>query len=831
MGFSPRTAKAASARSAARLINSFNGNPRGTPSHPVAADKNMPLSVGSSSVRFDSGAFLRSTRGMLPPRTIISAGLLTVASLSTHSVAQLPDALPRPEIRTVVRLDSPIREMSAQAQVARGGVPAALQGIVAALEVDENGWQSLAQADDVLLTGLPIAPGQTVDALLHRRTPLEGTTVVSATLDAEGRTVETPLALPELTCFVGSLVGQPASRVLLARHDSFLIGYVMTADGRWIISSGPADHDGPLVAFHHAALPMGTLQTRDWHCEALLPPHERREKGNLNAGAGNGNEGGIAGTDPCRQSRIAVETDHEFLLLFGGNQGAAAAYVATMFSALTDVYSRDVGLRPSPCLIRLWSTASDPWDATSTGAQLTQFRDRWETLPPAVQRNSATFLSGRGLGGGVAWLNSGCGSYAYSVSANLGGSFPYPLIDNSWDNWDIMVVAHELGHNYGAPHTHSYSPPADGCGSNPQDCTAATNDEGTIMSYCHTCEGGMSNVDMRFHPMSIGSISSYLGSGACDFSPSTQSPAALPDYASCLTGAVIDIDVLANDLALNCDPITSISVAQPTGGASAVVVQGAGPNGRSIVRFTAPGGTTTSVTFAYTIVEANGASNTANITVDVSALRYPENPGNSAPGVIASYFQLAAPQVLPDFSTLTQYAGGIVNDINIPSTSGNFGASGRADEVGAVFRGWINIPTSGVWTLFTNSDDGSRLLIGETVVVSNDGLHGMVERSGAIALAAGKHAIRVEFFENGGGAGLITSWQGPGVAKAVVPAAAWTRGGTYNWADINRNGTVDSTDLSMLLAAWGAFNIPADINQDGIVSGADLSALLTAWTN
>ena len=31
-------------------------------------------------------------------------------------------------------------------------------------------------------------------------------------------------------------------------------------------------------------------------------------------------------------------------------------------------------------------------------------------------------------------------------------------------------------------------------------------------------------------------------------------------------------------------------------------------------------------------------------------------------------------------------------------------------------------------------------------------------------LYIGRHAFRVEFFERGGGAGVIASWQGPGVA-------------------------------------------------------------------
>lgn len=55
-------------------------------------------------------------------------------------------------------------------------------------------------------------------------------------------------------------------------------------------------------------------------------------------------------------------------------------------------------------------------------------------------------------------------------------------------------------------------------------------------------------------------------------------------------------------------------------------------------------------------------------------------------------------------------------------------------------------------------------------VASNDGLHGMRERSGRIALAKGRHAISVTMFEKGGGEGLQVRWQGPGVPKQVIPA-------------------------------------------------------------
>jgi hypothetical protein len=65
-----------------------------------------------------------------------------------------------------------------------------------------------------------------------------------------------------------------------------------------------------------------------------------------------------------------------------------------------------------------------------------------------------------------------------------------------------MVLTHELGHNFGAPHTHSYCPPVDQCATNCTGTTACTT-EGTIMSYCHGCPGGTANITTYFHPVSV----------------------------------------------------------------------------------------------------------------------------------------------------------------------------------------------------------------------------------------------------------------------------------------------------------------------------------------
>ena len=47
--------------------------------------------------------------------------------------------------------------------------------------------------------------------------------------------------------------------------------------------------------------------------------------------------------------------------------------------------------------------------------------------------------------------------------------------------------------------------------------------------------------------------------------------------------------------------------------------------------------------------------------------------------------------------------------------------------------------------------------------------------------------------------------------------------------DLNRDGTIDSADLPILLAAWGPGTGRPDLNGDGQVDSSDLVALLSQW--
>ncbi|SKC82437.1 Por secretion system C-terminal sorting domain-containing protein [Ohtaekwangia koreensis] len=109
---------------------------------------------------------------------------------------------------------------------------------------------------------------------------------------------------------------------------------------------------------------------------------------------------------------------------------------------------------------------------------------------------------------------------------------------------------------------------------------------------------------------------------------------------------------------------------------------------------------------------------------------------------------------------------GIVNNFDISVRNQN-------DLFVFSYDGYIQIDDIGAYTFYTSSDDGSRLYINGTMVVENDGLHGTQERSGVYNFAsAGRYAIKVTFFENGGGEVLNVQYDPAGSApKQSIPNA------------------------------------------------------------
>lgn len=141
------------------------------------------------------------------------------------------------------------------------------------------------------------------------------------------------------------------------------------------------------------------------------------------------------------------------------------------------------------------------------------------------------------------------------------------------------------------------------------------------------------------------------------------------------------------------------------------------------------------------------------------------NDQGAASSVVSYAYYEGSYTTLPNFNALTPKKTGTTTNFTI-------GVATAADNFAIKFTGTLTVPTTGSYTFYTNSDDGSQLFIDGTLVVNNDGAHAAVEKSGVISLAQGYHNIVVTYFEATGGQSLTTSWQGPNISKQAIPNSA-----------------------------------------------------------
>ena len=681
-------------------------------------------------------------------------------------------------------------------------------------------------ASRVLLGDVLLPGGARVDLDLKAiPTGLTGSRLIQ--MNGKGRPRSTEVVDTDQTIALGgSVLDDPDGEAFIAFGPAGIEGWIRHDGIAFGISDGPLDQI-PMIVRLDSLPPLDPDLLDDFCGTDALMDGPRPLVRPVQAGDVPAQTDGVAGVGNavCRRLRVAFDTDTEFLGLFGGDVDAATGYISTLCAAMSFIYSRDLDIVIVPHWVRLW-IGNDPWTGSNTSNQLTEFRNYWQANEAVVPRDLAHFLSGRGLGGGVAWLPGVCGSYAYGLSANLGGSFPYPVTNNSGANWDLMVVSHEIGHNCGAPHTHSIG--VDNCAGG--DCSVTPN--GTIMSYCHLCDGGLANMRMEFCPENIVNINNTFDNIGCNYEIN-EATRVLADAATTYEGVSVAIDAAANDVGLDCSGSNIVNFDQVSlAGGIITRLEDWVENGRDAVLYTPPADFTGTDSFSYRVrFNSDFIDGLVTVTVLESDFRDPENPSGTTPGIESDFYVLDGPSELPDFTTLEPYGGAVHDRIDFPSTGGNFAETGRSDDFGVVWNGWIDIPASGYWTLGTESDDGSRLYIGDEMVVDNDGLHGMQSRSGTIGLGAGRHQVRIEFFERGGGAGCIVRAGGPGMDFDVVPASMWSHGqSTEPSPDLDGDGQVSGADLGLLLAGWGEPG-PTDLDGDGTTNGADLGLLLAAWSS
>ncbi|MBE2255750.1 MAG: T9SS type A sorting domain-containing protein [Ignavibacteria bacterium] len=199
---------------------------------------------------------------------------------------------------------------------------------------------------------------------------------------------------------------------------------------------------------------------------------------------------------------VAIDIDHFTNNVYGGATNAIN-WGTALIAATSAIYMKEENVKLSIGYIRSWTTP-DPYTSTSGPVMLNQFANEWISTQGGVNRVIAHLLTRRNNldVAGIAYLGVLCNNnLGYGLSGTLTG-----VINNIPNySYDVVVVAHEMGHNFGSPHTHNCSwvgGPIDtceqvegGCYNGPIRPTV-----GTIMSYCDLVSGGSVVLDFGDQP-------------------------------------------------------------------------------------------------------------------------------------------------------------------------------------------------------------------------------------------------------------------------------------------------------------------------------------------
>ena len=151
-------------------------------------------------------------------------------------------------------------------------------------------------------------------------------------------------------------------------------------------------------------------------------------------------------------AELAFDADVEFYEAHSEDVAQVEARVNLVVNLVNDQFQNETGISHVITTILVRTEEPDPYTFTAPAALLDQFREHWEQNHGEVVRDAAQLFTGKDLDGsivGMGYLAALCGNLAYSVVQS----------DFSGFSCATDLSAHELGHNWGAPHCQCQLPP------------------------------------------------------------------------------------------------------------------------------------------------------------------------------------------------------------------------------------------------------------------------------------------------------------------------------------------------------------------------------------
>ncbi|TRW22407.1 T9SS type A sorting domain-containing protein [Flavobacterium zepuense] len=206
-----------------------------------------------------------------------------------------------------------------------------------------------------------------------------------------------------------------------------------------------------------------------------------------------------------RTYRLAMSVTGEYTAYYGGTKALALAAINATMTRVNGVFEKDFGVHMNLIAnndaVIYTSASTDPYGSTDANYN-SQLQSTLTSVIGNANYDIGHLMSAIGNNGNAGCIGcvcaSGKGSGFTTSTAPLG------------DNFDIDFVAHEMGHQFGANHTFTFSNEGTGVQNEPGSGT-------TIMGYAGIT--GATDVqphsDPFFHAVSIQQVTNYVKSTSC----------------------------------------------------------------------------------------------------------------------------------------------------------------------------------------------------------------------------------------------------------------------------------------------------------------------------
>ncbi len=346
--------------------------------------------------------------------------------------------------------------------------------------------QELGGCEQARIENFPLGSGRYVDILLHRREAAadSGTRFL---IDGEA---EAQHRLHSLQAYSGEIAGAAGSRVYMVIAEGFLFCAIRSANDEGVLFAPASQDAGAYMLCDEAsiwnALPAGIRcgaaeSERDF-AATHIPDPAFKPSGVL------------------LETELALETDSDFFVNTGGTIEKARAYALAVVTLVDMLYEEFINVRIRVVWLNTWTdNPRDPYGVKGNAYALPDtVRSYWKEHYRNVPRDLFHVMTSVSYGGGgYGYFDALCGKngdYGFAVSS-LQGFHSLPTFAFTYDAY---IVAHEIGHNFNSPHTHScfWGVPLDTCmtdegiaGKCLDSTLAPRPNPGSIMSYC----GGINN--------------------------------------------------------------------------------------------------------------------------------------------------------------------------------------------------------------------------------------------------------------------------------------------------------------------------------------------------